>query len=62
MKPIFNIRFWKYLLRKADDPTYTSKWRRFWCRWNFHPNGTWYYNPCGYEPNYTCKDCGDQIL
>lgn len=58
---IFDIWFWKYIFRKADDPTYTSYWKRFICRWNFHPCGEWYYNPGGFEPDHSCKECGDLI-
>ena len=42
-----------------------SKWldycRRIYCRYKGHPNGQVYYNPNGYEPDYHCKDCGDEI-
>lgn len=55
-------RWWyKYLFAKADDPTYCSWVHRLWCRMNGHPSGCWYYNANGFEPDYTCKECGDEI-
>lgn len=31
------------------------------CRIKGHPRGWVYYNPGGMEPDYSCKDCGDEI-
>ena len=33
----------------------------FVCRMKGHPNGSWYYNPTGLEPDDHCKDCGEAI-
>ena len=57
----FDKYFWKYLLGKADDPKYCSKWHRFWCRAAGHPTGPWYHNMGGYEPDMSCKECGDEL-
>ena len=53
--------FWWYLFQPPDDKNYTSWWSRFRCRWNFHPCGSVYYNPGGFEPDDSCKNCGDLI-
>jgi hypothetical protein len=31
------------------------------CRSQGHPCGVVWYNVCGYEPDMTCKDCGDDL-
>ena len=60
----FTVSWWKYLLEK---PSYRAKryckwWTRFWCRAMGHPEGVWYYNsPDSSGPDYTCKNCGDEI-
>jgi hypothetical protein len=33
----------------------------FVCRMKGHPNGIVFYNPMGDEPDYSCKDCGEEI-
>jgi len=57
----FSKHWWKYLLEEPRDKHYTSSWKRFWCRARGHPSGCWYYNPGGSEPDYRCKDCGDEL-
>ena len=57
----FSISFWKYLLKKPKDKTYTNWWNRFWCRAAGHPDGPWWYNPCGFEPDMRCKNCHDEL-
>lgn len=32
------------------------------CRWRGHPCGPVFYNPGGYEPDGSCRDCGEDIL
>jgi hypothetical protein len=32
-----------------------------WCRARGHPNGSWYFNAGGLEPDGRCKDCGEDI-
>ena len=56
----FRLSWWKYLLEKGD-PTYCSRWHRFWCRAAGHPEGVWWHNMGGYEPDMTCKGCGDDL-
>ena len=34
---------------------------RFLCRWRLHPAGCIWFNPGGYEPDYRCKDCGQDL-
>lgn len=59
----FTFGYWKYLLGKADNPHFCSKWKRFWCRVKGHPMGAIYYtvNPTATEPDYRCKTCGDEL-
>ena len=57
-------RSWEYLgylFAPAHDPGYTSFFRRLCCRFKGHPCGCWYYNAYGLEPDYHCKDCGDEL-
>lgn len=58
---LFDIWFWKYMLRRADDPGYCSWFSRLTCRFRGHPCGTWYYNAGRLEPDNRCKDCGDDL-
>jgi len=59
--------FYEYLFMKADNPGWCSDnkiidfLKRLKCRWNNHPRGCVYYNSGGYEPDWTCKDCGDEL-
>jgi len=61
---MFNINWlsldwWKYLLAKpAED---TSLWTAFWCRVGNHKAGLTWFNPNGFEPDMTCKNCGDDL-
>jgi hypothetical protein len=54
----FTPSWWKYLLAP-------SKWNEAsWfdvikCRMFGHPPGPYWYNPHGYEPDWTCRGCGD---
>jgi hypothetical protein len=57
----FDKSWWKYLLEKPDDKDYCSTWHRFWCRAAGHPAGVWWHNPGGFEPDTTCKECGDDL-
>lgn len=34
---------------------------RYWCRRLGHPNGIVYFNVGGSEPDYSCKDCGEDL-
>lgn len=57
----FSLYWYKYLFAKPDDPHYTDFWKRLLCRIRGHPYGIIYYNINGIEPNYQCKNCGDEI-
>lgn len=59
----FSIIFWKYLLEKSSNRStgYCSWWERIRCRAKGHPEGPWYYNVGGCEPDMHCKNCGDDI-
>jgi hypothetical protein len=63
----FDIYFYQYLFRKADNPGWCSDnkfkdfWNRLQCRWRNHPCGYIFYNPGAYEPDVGCIDCGDEI-
>jgi len=57
----FSKWYWKYLLEKSRDPHYTTRWNRFKCRVEHHPEGVWWYNVGGTEPNMRCKTCGDDL-
>ena len=62
-----NIYFYQYLFHKADNPGWCSNnkimdfLKRLKCRYNFHPKGMIFYNPWGYEPDYRCQNCGDEL-
>jgi len=49
--------WYKYLFTDLGD----EKWIRFWCRIGGHKCGTIYYNPGGYEPDYHCINCGEDL-
>ena len=49
-----------YCLSMPSDSE-VSRWCAFWCRIGGHKCGTIYYNPGGYEPDYRCKNCSDDI-
>lgn len=55
----FEFAWWQYLFSKPWRQKLT--WEIFWCRVKGHPNGTVYYNPGGFEPDYRCKDCGEDL-
>lgn len=46
--------FWRYCWE-------AKSWRQFWCRARNHPNGVWYFNPGGTEPDMRCVDCGENL-
>jgi hypothetical protein len=51
----FTISWWKYLLKGCTG------WRNFWCRVSIHKCGIVYYNPTGLEPDWHCKNCGEDL-
>ena len=51
----FTIYWYKYLF------TDCTGFHNFICRIRGHPNGIWYYNPTGNEPDYHCVDCDEDL-
>ena len=56
----FSMWWWQYLFEK---PLFGKKLtlKMLICRIKGHPNGSWYYNAYGDEPDGRCKDCGEWI-
>lgn len=55
----FTKEWWKYLLApKAESVNWLKVIR---CRAKGHPYGVIWYNPGGWEPDYTCKNCYDDL-
>jgi hypothetical protein len=58
---------WGYLLSPLRDRHYPGtspaiNWlRAIWCRWRGHPEGVWWFNAGGSEPDMHCKGCGDDL-
>lgn len=57
----FSLEWHKYLFHKPDDSSCVSWWQRLKCRYRNHPEGVWFYNINGLEPDMSCKRCGDQL-
>jgi len=57
----FSIWWYKYLFAKPSNYFDVSWFTAIWCRLRNHPAGVVYYNPSGWEPNYHCKNCGDEL-
>ena len=63
----FSKWYWKYLFEGAyhkdegflTDIKYMLK--RIICRINRHSSGPVWYNSSGFEPDMTCKNCGDEL-
>ena len=55
--------FWAYLFaRPAERDSkwpLVDLWRSIHCRLGGHAAGVVWYNPSGFEPDYSCKTCGD---
>jgi hypothetical protein len=50
---------WKYLFaKKSSDYNWFEV---LICRLRKHSCGVWWYNPTGYDPDMTCKGCGDDL-
>jgi hypothetical protein len=50
---------WRYLREKPHNKSWS--WTVAFCRLKGHPNGVWWYNVGGFEPDNHCKDCGEDI-
>lgn len=65
----FTRWWWAYLFERpcargimyGSDEWFNGWPRRLWCRMRGHPAGPWYYNPGGMEPDWHCKNCGDEL-
>ena len=55
------IDSWKYYFGGFKDLYFKQYIKRIICRFKGHPNGVIYYNPGGFEPNWCCKDCGEDL-
>ncbi len=55
----FTKSYWQYLLEKKS-PDY-SWWEVIICRMRAHPAGVFWYNANGFEPDMTCRGCGDDL-
>lgn len=51
----FSPHWWRYLLTDCRG------WENFRCRVHGHPDGVWFYNVGGLEPDMRCKDCGENL-
>lgn len=61
MKKWFRKEWYKYLFAKADNPDFCSKLTRLICRISHHPKGCIYYTSKGFEPDWRCRTCGDEL-
>lgn len=62
-----SFEWWKYILSPRQKYRYGGFYSdASWldvviCRIKGHPHGCFWYNPNGLEPDYHCKDCGEEI-
>lgn len=56
----FSLIWYKYLFGELKGYSFKEKWTKIICRIKGHPCGIIYYS-WGMEPNYHCKNCGDEI-
>lgn len=63
----FTWSWWAYLFGPMNRVRYNDEWfwrmRVVWCRLRGHPGGVVWFNPnaSGYEPDMTCKNCGEDL-
>ena len=55
-----SIWWYKYLFEKPSPYFDVSLFTSIWCRLRNHPKGMIWFS-CGHEPNYHCKNCGDEL-
>ncbi len=55
----FTREWWRYLLEPRNEEY--SWFEVIRCRANGHPCGVAFYNAMGFEPDMTCKGCGDDL-
>lgn len=49
---------WRHCL---EGPKPWVRIQAVWCRLRGHPDGVWWVNPSGYEPDMHCRNCGDDL-
>ncbi len=54
----FSYAFGIFKEKKGEE---VSRWTHFWCRFRGHPCGVVFYNPGGWEPDMSCKNCGEEL-
>lgn len=55
----FTLEWWRYLLSKKSSDY--SWWTVIKCRITAHKCGVVFYRSYGFEPDMTCKVCGDDL-
>lgn len=50
------LQVWWYIYLFTD----CTGWTNFWCRARGHDDIV-FYNPSGFEPDYHCKRCGEDL-
>lgn len=55
-----HLWWWQYVLEKRVSND-VSWFTTIWCRMRGHPEGIVFYNFSGYEPDYSLKNCGDDL-
>lgn len=61
---IFYPSWWAFVFGPMES-RYDDEWhwrlRVIWCRIRGHRAGVVWFNPSGYEPDMTCKCCGEDL-
>lgn len=61
----FTVSWWGHIFAPIKVSRYHDEWfpriRTVWCRIRGHPAGIVFYNPGGLEPDYRCKNCGEDL-
>lgn len=61
--------WWRYLFAPVTRGWLGYRWyhrplgylNAIWCRYRDHPAGVFWFNAGGYEPDMTCRGCGDDL-
>jgi len=56
-----SINWWKYLFEAKSEYSSLGRIKTAICRARNHPEGVWWYNSDGVEPDMRCKNCGDDL-
>mgnify|MGYP001062513248 CR=1 FL=1 len=57
----FTFGWWQYLFEKKNSDYDYSWWTVIKCRISGHKCGVYWYTSTGFEPDMTCKGCGDDL-